>query len=80
MAYTRKSTDERIAVIDKKIEACKHRIESDQNKIAELNAKKDRILNPQPRKRKMTATTIINKAKEAGLTDAEIAAKLGIEL
>ena len=80
MAYTRKSAEERIAVIDKKIDSLNQRITADQIKIAELTKKKDDILNPQPRKRKVTATAIINKAKEAGMTDAEIAAKLGIEL
>lgn len=80
MAYARKPAEERVATIDKKIDSLKQRIAADQIKITDLEKKKENILNPQPRKRKVTATAIINKAKEAGLTDAEIAAKLGIEL
>ena len=80
MAYTKKSVEERIAVIDKKIESCKQRIESDRKKIDELTAKKDRILNPQSHKEVDAAVAIINKAKAAGLTESEIAEKLGIEL
>lgn len=80
MAYARKPAEERVAIIDKKIDSLKQRIAADQIKITDLEKKKENILNPQPRKRKVTATAIINKAKEAGLTDAEIAAKLGIEL
>lgn len=80
MAYIKKPAEERIAEIDKKIDACKKRIESNQKKINELNTKKNNILNPQPRKRKITASVIISKAKEAGMTEEEIAAKLGIEL
>lgn len=80
MAYTRKSVEERVAIIDNKIDTCKRKIESEQHKIDELLLKKTRILNPQPRKRKTSATAIINKAKEAGMTEAEIAERLGIEL
>lgn len=69
-----RSKEERIAEIDKKIEGHK------QN-IAALEKKKDAILNPKTRARKLTSvTSIVKKAKESGMSSDEIAAKLGIEL
>lgn len=63
----RKSTDERIAVIDEKIEKKKAEIKS-------LEEQKERLLHP------VNMKTVMAKAKEAGLTPEEIAKKLGIEI
>ena len=59
--------DERIALIDEKIEK-KHQ------EILELEAKKQKLLHP------ITVRSIIERAKEAGLSPEEIAEKLGINV
>ena len=63
----RKTVDERIALIESKIE--KKRAEID-----ELEAQKEKLLHP------VTMKAVMAKVKEAGLTPEEIAEKLGIEL
>ena len=69
-----RTKEERIAEIDKKIESHKKSIET-------LEAKKEAILNPKPRTRKIkSVNSVIAKAKEAGLTPEEIAKKLGLEI
>ncbi|NCE66295.1 hypothetical protein D1159_17370 [Pseudoflavonifractor sp. 524-17] len=62
-----KTTEERIALIEAKIE--KKRAE-----LSALEAKKYKLLHP------VTMRTVISKAKEAGLSPEQIAEKLGIEL
>lgn len=70
----RRPAEERIAEIDKKIDGHK-------NAIAKLEAKKHAILNPKPRASKAAGLKIlISKAKEAGMSNEEIAEKLGISL
>jgi len=68
-----KSKEERLAILDKKIAAHKANIEM-------LEARKTTILNPAPRKKKTTLKNILTIAKEKGLSEEEIAKKLGIEL
>lgn len=63
----RKTVDERIALIDQRIE--KKRAE-----IQELEDQKNKLLHP------VNMKTVMAKAKEAGLTAEEIAAKLGLEV
>ena len=63
----RKTTDERVALIDQKIEKKKAEIEA-------LEAQKQKLLHP------VNLKTVMAKAKEAGLTPEEIAEKLGIEV
>ena len=49
--------------------------------IKKLEAKKHTILNPKPRASKAAGLkALISKAKEAGMTNEEIAEKLGISL
>ena len=62
-----KSIEERITLIDAKI--AKKKVE-----IAELEAKKQELLHP------VTMKDVLDKAKEAGLSPKEVAAKLGLEL
>ena len=69
----KKSKEERIAILDRKIATHKANIET-------LEAKKDSILNPKPRKNKVTIKKIILAAKEHGLTETDIAARLGIKV
>jgi len=69
----RRSKEERIAIIDSKIAAHKANIEM-------LEAKKSAILNPTPRKRKATLKNLMALAKENGLSEEEIAEKLGLQL
>lgn len=69
----RRSKEERIAIIDGKIATHKANIEM-------LEAKKSMILNPTPRKRKATIKNLIAIAKEKGLSEEDIAKKLGISL
>ena len=69
----RKSKEERIAILDSKIAAHKANIEM-------LEARKSAILNPTPRKRKATLKNIMALAKEKGMSEEEIASKLGLQL
>lgn len=66
MPRPRKSVEERVAEIDAKIEKKKA-------ELAALEEKKSRIQNP------ITAQMIIKKAKESGMSLAEMMDKLGIE-
>lgn len=68
----RRTTEERIAEIDGKIEKYK-------KTIAELETKKKAILNPKPRK-VLSINAIIKKAKEKGYTAKDIAKKLDINI
>lgn len=61
-----KTVEERIAVIDAKIEKKKSEIET-------LEAQKQKLLHP------VNMKTIMAKAKEAGMSVEEIAEKLGLE-
>ena len=62
----RKTVEERVALIDQRIE--KKKVE-----IAALEAQKNKLLHP------VTMKTVMAKAKEAGLSPEEIAEKLGLE-
>ena len=61
----RKTVDERIALLDQKIEKKKAELDA-------LEAQKQKLLHP------INMKTVLAKATEAGLTPEEIAAKLGI--
>lgn len=63
----KKTVDERVAMIDQKIQ-------KKRDEIAALEAQKQRLLHP------VNMKTVMAKAKEAGLTPEEIAEKLGLEL
>jgi len=69
----RRSKEERIDIIDKKIATHKANIEV-------LEAQKQAILNPSPRRKKSTIKNIIATAKQNGMTEQDIAEKLGIKL
>lgn len=62
-----KTIEERVALIDQKIEKKKAEIEA-------LEAQKQKLLHP------INMRTVIAAAKEAGMTPAEIAEKLGLEV
>jgi len=62
-----KTAEERIAAIEEKIA-------KKQAEIAALEAQKQKLLHP------VNMRTVMTKAKEAGLTPEEIAAKLGLEV
>lgn len=64
---TRKTVEERVAIIDAKIEKKK-------TELNNLEAQRHRLLHP------ITMRTVIGKAKESGLTPEEIAEKLGLEM
>ena len=77
----RRSAEERVAEIDAKITACKAAIKKKEDKIVALEAKKQAILNPTPRVSKADQLKeLINKAKDSGMINEEIAAKLGITI
>ena len=63
----RKSVDERVALIEQKIEKKKAEID-------ELEAQKQKLLHP------ISMRAVLTKAKEAGLTPMEVAEKLGISV
>ena len=63
----RKTVEERIALIDQKIE-------KKQTEIEELERQKNRLLHP------INMKTVMAKAKDAGLSPEEIAEKLGLDL
>lgn len=62
-----KSVDERIALIDQKIE-------KKRGELAALEAQKQKLLHP------VNMRTVMAKAKEVGLSPEEIAEKLGLEI
>lgn len=62
-----KTKEERIALIDQKIEKKKA-------EIASLEAQRKKILNP------ISMRAVLTKAKEAGLSPEEVAEKLGIDI
>ncbi|MCI8869047.1 MAG: hypothetical protein HFF39_00640 [Lawsonibacter sp.] len=62
-----KTIEERIVLIETKIAKKKE-------EIAELEAKRDRLLHP------VTMKAVLSKAKEAGLSPEEVAEKLGIRV
>ena len=63
----RKTTDERIALIDEKIAKRKAEIES-------LESQKNKLLHL------VNMKTVMAKAKEAGMTPEEVAEKLGLDI
>lgn len=63
----RKTTEERITLIDEKIAKKQAEIEA-------LEAQKQKLLHP------VTMKSVMDKVKAAGLTPEEIAEKLGIEI
>ena len=63
----RKTVDERVALLDQKIEKKKAELDA-------LEAQTQKLLHP------VNMKTVMAKAKEAGLTPEEIAEKLGIEV
>ena len=63
----RKTVNERIALID-------HKIEKKKAEIQDLEEQKNKLLHP------VNMKTVMAKAKEAGLTPEEIAEKLGLEV
>ena len=73
MARTTRSKEERIADIDARIE--KHKAD-----IKSLEAKKQAILNPKPRKQRATAKTVVDIAKKAGMKPEEMIEKLGLKI
>lgn len=77
----RRPAEERVAEIDSKIAACKATIAKQEERIAALEQKKQAILNPVPRISKAgQLKELLNKAKESGMTNEEIAEKLGIKM
>lgn len=71
--HARKSKEEKIVEIDRKIQHHKDCIEK-------LETTKKNLITPKPRKRKVASmNTIIHKAKAVGMTSEEIIKKLGLE-
>lgn len=66
-ARIRKTVDERVALLDQKIEKKKAELDA-------LEAQKQKLLHP------VNMKTVMAKAKEAGLSPEEIAEKLGLEV
>lgn len=67
MARSKKTVEEKVALIDVKIEQKKAEIQA-------LEEKKHRILHP------LTAKTIMEKAKAAGMSLEDIAQKLDLDI
>lgn len=70
---TRRSKEELLSEIDKKIASYKER-------ITKLEEKKQRMINPPPRKKIVSSKKIIEAAKANGLSIEEIAAKLNVNI
>lgn len=73
MARAIRSKEERIADIEARIEKHKQDIKT-------LEAKKQAILNPKPRKPRATAKTVVDLAKKAGMKPEEMLEKLGLKV
>ena len=82
----RRTKEQIVADLDKKIadhnDAIKQIEETVAPKIAKLEAKKEAALNPAPRTytRKKGMKSVMDKAKELGMSPEEVAEKLGISL
>ncbi len=63
----RKTVEERVALLDQKIEKKKAELDA-------LEAQKQKLLHP------VNMKTVMAKAKEAGFTPEDIAKKLGLEI
>lgn len=70
---TRRTTEEIVAELDKKIEYHK-------NCISQLEIKKENALKPKTRRNRLTLKKITEFAKNNGMSLEEIAKKLGYEL
>lgn len=68
-----RTKDERVAELDQKIAYHKQCIKA-------IEQKKSAILNPKKKRTSKSLNAILTKAKAAGLTNEEIAEKLGISL
>lgn len=90
---TRRTKEQIVADLDKKIgdhkdaikkieETVAPKIAKHKDAIAKLEAKKEAVLNPSPRTyaRKKGMKSVIDKAKELGMTPEEVAEKLGFSL
>lgn len=90
---TRRTKEQIVADLDKKIgdhkdaikkieETVAPKIAKHKDAIAKLEAKKEAVLNPAPRTyaRKKGMKSVIDKAKELGMTPEEVAEKLGFSL
>ncbi|MEY8573701.1 hypothetical protein AALD01_04720 [Oscillospiraceae bacterium 21-37] len=67
MARNIRSKEERLAVLEQKIEKKK-------SELAALEAQKEKLLHP------VNMRTVMAKAKELGMTAEEVAEKLGIDV
>ena len=67
MARNIRSKEERLAVLEQKIEKKK-------SELASLEAQKEKLLHP------VNMRTVMAKAKELGMTAEEVAEKLGIDV
>ena len=70
---TRRSKEELLSEIDKKIAYHKEQ-------ITKLEEKKERMINPPPRKKTISSKKIIDLAKANGFSLEEIAEKLNIDI
>lgn len=62
-----------------RIAELQNKIEKKKSEIVNLESKLVQLKNPSPRaRRKPSMKSVLDKAKEAGMTPAEIAAKLGL--
>lgn len=83
--------DEKIAAANSEIEKLEtkladfkketaDKIKAQKAKIKKLEQQKTVVSNPKPRARRVGMNSVLKKAKEMGLSPAEVAEKLGIEL
>lgn len=70
---TRRTKEQLIADIDKKIEYHK-------SQIVKLEEKKVQVLTPRSRKKSLSAKSILDYAKSNGMTLEDIASKLGYKI
>ena len=79
--YERKTPEQKIADIDQEIADTKDKIEKLKKKVKDLEKRKSEILNPKPKKvTKAKMNELISLATKSGMTEEEIAEKLGITL
>lgn len=70
---TRRTREEIVSDIDKKISYHKE-------KIVSLELKKENVLNPKTRKKSLTVKRVLEIAKSEGMTPEDIAEKLGLNI
>lgn len=66
--------------VEERVEEIMNKISKKHTEIEVLEAKRQELIAPKPKKKALTMKAVIAKAKEDGMTPEEIAKKLGVKI